>query len=112
MNAQLEALIMLQDVDLMIQEMTDHNTASQMSRIGFDVNAVDNLREAREELIRKVDSDLFTVYQRLMQRYPRAVVPVRNQVCLACFVKQPTKDLPTDQTIRTCQRCNRFLYYI
>ena len=103
---------MLQDIDLLIQEMTDKKTASQMSRIGFDVDAVDNLREAREELIRKVDADLFAVYQRLTHRYPRAIVPCRNQVCLACFVKQPTKDLPTDQTVRTCQRCNRFLYYI
>lgn len=112
MNSQLEALIILQDIDLMIREMSDKATASQMSQIGFDVNAVDRLREARDDLIRKVEPDLFASYQRLMQRYPRAVVPVRNQVCLACFVKQPTKDLPTDQTIRCCQRCNRFLYYI
>jgi len=110
-NPQLEVLIMLQDIDLMIQEVSDKVTASQMSQIGFDVNAVDRL-QARDELIRKIDPDLFTSYQRLMQRYPRAVVPVRNQVCLACFVKQPTKDLPTDHTIRSCQRCNRFLYYI
>jgi len=111
-NSQLEALIMLQDIDLMIQEMTDLKTADQMSRIGFDVNEVGKLREARAEVARKIEPDLVTVYQRLMQRYPRAIVPVRNQVCLACFVKQPTKDLPTDEKIRTCQRCNRFLYYI
>lgn len=112
MNAQLEALIVLQDIDLMIQEMSDKATASQMSQIGFDVNAVDRLREARDDVIRKLKPDLVASYQRLMQRYARAVVPVRNQVCLACFVKQPTKDLPTDHTIRNCQRCNRFLYYI
>jgi hypothetical protein len=111
-NAQLEALIMLQDIDLMIQEMTDQKTASEMSQIGFDVNEVGRLREARDEVADKIDPELVMVYQRLMQRYPRAIVPVRNQVCLACFVKQPTKDLPTDAKIRTCQRCNRFLYYI
>ncbi|HKY30976.1 MAG TPA: hypothetical protein VJV23_00450 [Candidatus Polarisedimenticolia bacterium] len=112
MNPQLETLIMLQDLDLMIREVTDKTTATQMTRIGFEVDAVDRLREARDELARKIDPDLLVAYERLMQRSQRAIVPVRNSVCLACFLKQPTKYLPTDQTIRTCNHCNRFLYYI
>ncbi|HET9481796.1 MAG TPA: hypothetical protein VFP98_08580 [Candidatus Polarisedimenticolia bacterium] len=112
MNAQLESLIMLQDVDLMIKELGDHQTATHMTRIGFELEAVDNLGKARAELARKVDSQLLTIYERLMQRYPRAIVPVRNNVCLACFVKLPTKYSSGDDKIHTCNHCNRFLYFI
>jgi len=112
MNAQLETLIMLQDLDLMMKEMTDSKTASQMSRIGFEVNAGENLAEARADLAGKVDPEMLVIYQRLMQRFQRAIVPVRNNICLACFVKLPTKYVATDEKIHRCNHCNRFLYFI
>lgn len=112
MNAQLESLIMLQDVDLMIREMSDKKTASQMSRIGFEVDAIDNLQEARRELAAKIKPDTLAIYDRLMQRYQRAIVPVRNNTCLACFLKQPTKYSAADEAIRWCNHCKRFLYFI
>jgi len=112
MNAQLETLIMLQDLDLMIREMSDQTTAVHMSRIGFEVNAVDNLHGARVDLSRKINPDLLSTYNRLMEKHQRAIVPVRNNVCLGCFLKQPTKYNATDEKIRTCNHCNRFLYYI
>ena len=112
MNPQLETLIMLQDLDLMIKEMSDQKTASQMSRIGFEVNAVGSLTEARAEMAAKIDPDHLAIYERLMQRYQRAIVPIRNGICLACFMKQPTKYSVTDQKILKCHHCNRFLYFI
>lgn len=112
MNPQLEFLIMLQDLDLMIKEMSDQKTATQMSRIGFEVDAVDNLHEARQELARKVSGDLLATYSRLMERYQRAIVPVRNNICLGCFLKQPTRYTAADEKVRWCNHCNRFLYFI
>ena len=112
MNPQLESLIMLQDLDLMIKEVSDQKTASQMSRIGFEVNAVNNLHEARQDLARKIEPNLLSSYGRLMEKYQRAIVPVRNNVCLGCFLKQPTKYSATDEKIRWCNHCNRFLYFI
>ena len=112
MNPQLESLIMLQDLDLMIHEMSDTKTASQMTRIGFELNHVQDLREARDDLTKKIEPDLLAVYDRLMKRHQRAIVPVRNNVCLACFIKQPTKYIAGDPTIRWCNNCNRFLYFI
>lgn len=112
MNPQLETLIMLQDLDLMIKEMSDQKTANQMSRIGFEVNPVECLKEARAELARKINADHLTTYERLMNRYARAIVPVRNSVCLACFLKQPTKYNAADPILRLCSQCNRFLYFI
>jgi predicted nucleic acid-binding Zn-ribbon protein len=112
MNPQLESLIMLQDLDLMIREMSDSKTASQLSRIGFEVEAIENLQNARKDLAKKVDPDLLSTYERLMQRYQRAIVPVRSNTCLACFLKQPTKFSRTDESIRACYHCKRFLYFI
>ena len=112
MNSQLETLIMLQDLDLMIREMSDQTTATQMSRIGFEVDAVDNLHDARHDLSRKIDPDLLATYSRLMEKHQRAVVPVRNNVCLGCFLKQPTKYNASDEKLRWCNHCNRFLYFI
>ena len=112
MNSQLETLIMLQDLDLMIREISDKTTATQMSRIGFEVDAIDNLHDARHDLSRKIDPDLLAAYSRLMEKHQRAVVPVRNNVCLGCFLKQPTKYNVTDEKLRWCNHCNRFLYFI
>jgi len=112
MNAQLEALIMLQDLDLMMREMTDKKTATQLSRIGFEVEAVENLTEARNELAKKVEPEVLAIYGRLMERFQRAIVPVRNNTCLACFVKLPTKYVATDEKMHRCNHCNRFLYFI
>ncbi len=112
MSPQMEALIMLQDLDLLIKEMGDERTATQMTRIGFALSPVEDLREARDELARKVEPDLLAAYARLMQRYQRAVVPVRNNTCLACFLKQPTKYTTADDRVRACNNCKRFLYYI
>jgi predicted nucleic acid-binding Zn-ribbon protein len=111
-NPQLESLIVLQDLDLMIREVSDKKTATQMTRIGFEVNEIKNLHEAREELAGKIPRDMLAIYSRLMERYQRAVVPVRNNVCLACFLKQPTKYTAADQSIRCCNNCKRFLYFI
>jgi predicted nucleic acid-binding Zn-ribbon protein len=112
MNPQLEQLIMLQDVDLMIREMSDSKTASQMSRIGFEVEAIDNLQKARSDLAKKIKPELLSIYDRLIQKHQRAIVPVRDGVCLACFLKQPTRYSGTDDAIRFCNHCKRFLYFI
>ncbi|HET6373369.1 MAG TPA: hypothetical protein VFG76_08680 [Candidatus Polarisedimenticolia bacterium] len=112
MNPKLETLIMLQDLDLMIKEMSDKTTTTHMTRIGFELSPVDNLLEARQDLAHKVDPELLSSYNRLMERHERAIVPVRNNVCLACFIKQPTKYTTADDKIRWCNNCNRFLYYI
>lgn len=112
MNPEMESLIMLQDLDLMIREMSDQATARQMSRIGFEIDRVDSLQRAREELARKISPDLLSSYTRLMERGQRAIVPMRNNVCLACFIKQPTRYSGGEEKILHCHNCNRFLYFL
>jgi len=113
MTSRLEQIIILQDLDLMIREMSDQKTTSQLRKIGFEFDEVATLREARDEIASRVDRDLLNSYDRLMKRYPRAVAPVKSGICLACFIKQPTQLSAADlEKVRFCEQCKRILYAI
>ena len=113
MMPSLEQIIILQDLDLMIREMSDQKTADELRKIGFALDESGRLQQARAEIASKVDRSLLSAYERLMRRYPRAVVPVRNGICLACFIKQPTQYSAADlESIRFCEQCKRILYAI
>ena len=113
MSSRLEQIIILQDLDLMIREMSDKNTASQLREFGFKIEKSQRLSEARSEIAATIDKDLLASYERLMVRYPRAVAPVKNGVCLACFIKQPTQLSAADlEKVRYCEQCKRILYAI
>ena len=113
MTSRLEQIIILQDLDLMIREMSDQKTTSRLREIGFELDEVAALAHAREEFAAKVDRDLLASYDRLMRRYPRAVAPVKSGVCLACFIKQPTQLSVADlEKVRFCEQCKRILYAI
>ncbi len=113
MNSRLEQIIILQDLDLMMREMSDQKTTSQLRKIGFEFDEANTLHEARNEIASRVDKDLLSAYERLMKRYPRAIVPVKNGICLACFIKQPTQYSAADlEKVRFCEQCKRILYAI
>jgi predicted nucleic acid-binding Zn-ribbon protein len=113
MSSRLEQIIILQDLDLMIREMSDQKTASQLRKIGFEIDEAGTLKEARAEIAAKIDRDVLNAYERLMKRHPRAVVPVKNGVCLACFIKQPTQLTAADlDRVTFCEQCKRILYAI
>jgi predicted nucleic acid-binding Zn-ribbon protein len=112
-SSRLEQVIILQDLDLMIREMSDQKTAAQFRKIGFAIDEGGRLHEARGEIASRIDKDLLNAYERLMRRYPRAVVPVKNGVCLACFIKQPTQLTAADlDRVTFCEQCKRILYPI
>ena len=97
MNPLLEQVIILQDLDLMIREISDKKTATKLRKIGFEIDEAGRLEEARSEIASKVDRQVLSAYDKLMKRYPRAVVPVKNGTCLACFIKQPTQYSEADK---------------
>lgn len=113
MNPQLELLIMLQDLDLMIRELGDDANLSTEKKMGFSLEQLHTLQKARTDLAAKVEPALLGRYVKLYERYKRAVVGVKNNTCLACFLKQPTQ-YSTEQMdeIRTCDHCNRILYLL
>jgi predicted nucleic acid-binding Zn-ribbon protein len=116
MKKTLEQIIILQDIDLLIREVSDQRTADELRKIGFALDEAGRLKQARDEIAAKVaemDRSALSAYDRLMRRYPRAVAPVRNGICLACFIKQPTQYSAADmESVHYCEQCKRILYLI
>lgn len=105
----LEMLVSLQDVDLMIEEADD------VEKLGFSVTGYSELKKAREEISANISKPLLFRYERLRAKLKRAIVPVKNDICLGCFLRQPTAIGARgreDDTIFTCENCGRMLYWI
>jgi predicted nucleic acid-binding Zn-ribbon protein len=113
MDPQLEAVIVLQDLDLMIAEATDSKASQQLSDMGFSIDHVERLQAARGEVVKKLNREVMRHYDRLSKRYSHRVVPVQGNICLGCFMAQPTQfSNETNNTVRSCQSCSRILYSI
>jgi predicted nucleic acid-binding Zn-ribbon protein len=106
---ELELLVSLQDIDLMMEE------THEVQKLGFSISGVDELKKAREELVARIHKPLLFRYIRLREKLKRAIVPVKNEICLGCFLRQPTsigaKGREDDQ-IFTCENCGRMLYWL
>jgi uncharacterized protein len=106
---QLRCLVALQDMDNMVQD------SSGEQELGFLTEGIDNLQTMRDEVASKIDPPMLRTYERLHQRYRRAVVPVKDEICLGCFVKLPTS-LSTkgkeNIVVFQCENCGRILYWL
>jgi predicted nucleic acid-binding Zn-ribbon protein len=115
MNSQLEALIALQDLDLLIREVSDPARVGQEASMGFTLQHVDRLQQTRERLTRRIDQKLLHAYDRISRRFVRAVVPVDGAICLGCFMALPTGAVgrnPSAAIVEHCENCGRILYRI
>ncbi len=108
LNKDLDLLVALQDLDIMIKDVED------VKQVGFEVPGKEKLEEARTELIQKISKPLLFNYEKLKKRYKRAIVPVKGDVCLGCFMKVPTQLITrgrSDQQVINCEGCGRVLYW-
>lgn len=115
MNDILQNLVILQDLDEMISESNNAEIINQQEEMGFAINGLEKLIEAREELIKKIPSEVFNHYNRVRARYGRAIAPVRENLCLGCFIKIPTQISSREmgnQVLRNCENCGRYLYWV
>lgn len=109
MNKELEALITLQDIDLMIEE------ANEVEKLGFSITGCSELEKAREEIASHIKKPLLFRYERLRAKLKRAIVPVKNDICLGCFLRQPTSIGTKGREeieLFTCENCGRMLYWV
>ena len=105
----LDLLVSLQDIDLMIEE------SNEVAKLGFSITGCGELEKAREDLAATISKPLLYRYERLRAKLKRAVVPVKNDICLGCFLRQPTSigvKGREDSEIFTCENCGRMLYWI
>ena len=107
---ELEMLVTLQDLDMMIAEI------SEVKRLGFEAEGEDNLHNARKELIARISKQLLYGYEKLRKYYKRAIVPVKeDNTCLGCFIKLPTSISAkgrADTEVIYCEGCGRILYWL
>ncbi len=113
MEEQVKLLVALQDLDLMIKEAKDTETSTEMRQMGFKLDGIAELHQARENLAKRVKPQLLNRYERLAKSYGRAVVPVTGNLCLGCFVTLPTSypSLKLKSPFLTCENCGRILYF-
>lgn len=111
MSQQEQILVALQDLDLMLKEATE--SQAQLEKLGFDVSGVEELRKARAHLTQQLEHANLTHYERMVQRYGRAISPVTGDMCLGCFSKTPTvyRSSLYEGKVRMCQNCGRILYF-
>jgi predicted nucleic acid-binding Zn-ribbon protein len=108
LNKQLDFLVALQDLDIMIKDIEDVKT------LGFEVAGKEKLLEARNELVKKISKPLLSNYNILRKRYKRPIVPVKDDVCLGCFMRIPTSLFTRgrmDNQVINCEGCGRILYW-
>jgi hypothetical protein len=106
---QLRCLVALQDIDNMILDSSDEQ------ELGFKTEGMENLNKMRDEVASNIDPPMLRTYERLHQRYRRAVVPVKDEICLGCFITLPTS-LQTkgkeNVIVFRCENCGRILYWL
>ena len=106
---QLRCLVALQDIDNMILDSSDEQ------ELGFKTEGMENVNTMRDEVASNIDPPMLRTYERLHKRYRRAVVPVKDEICLGCFVKLPTS-LSTkgkeNVVVFRCENCGRILYWL
>ncbi|NIR49377.1 hypothetical protein GWO43_12900 [candidate division KSB1 bacterium] len=108
LNKQLDLLVALQDLDIMIKDIED------VKALGFDVDGRQKLQGARDEIVKKLNKPLLSRYNLLKKRYKRPIVPVKDDVCLGCFMRIPTSLFTrgrSDKEVLTCEGCGRILYW-
>ena len=107
----LHLLVELQDLDLMIREAA----VQEEKNLGFKIEDVSRLQEARQNLADALSPGVLRRYERLMERFDRAVVPVHKGICLGCFMSLPTAQAQTvkrHEEIKVCETCGRILYWL
>lgn len=115
MNEVLQRLVILQDLDEMISESENAEILSKQEEMGFEIKGLEKLKEARQELMGKIPTDVLNHYKRVRERYGRAIAPVRKNICLGCFITIPTSISSREmgnQVLRNCENCGRFLYWV
>ena len=106
------ALLELHDLDLQLAEARHSPTLAHLRKLGFEPSEITGLERARQRLLAEVERRWIQHYERALQRYGRAVVGMRERVCLGCFVTLPTSASPGAGEILTlCESCGRILYW-
>ena len=110
MKRQVNDLILVQELDALLDDLEGSNGRQKEEALGFSIEESTRIRRERERLVNGISIDLLRRYERLRERYPRAVVGTRGPVCLGCNTLRPTAMVSRVVGLETCERCGRILY--
>lgn len=116
MHPQLEILLQIQDLKSQKRELSDMESARQVEAEEFNIDpeqAIEDLDTKIGELEADLSPQIRSRYERIKGSRGRAVVPVIHGTCYGCFVSLPTamaSEMTTNEDVRTCDNCGRFLY--
>lgn len=112
MREDLLRLVRLQDLDLLMEALADPQRRKLERSLGFALGDPAVLRKEREELAATINQALLGRYRKLRCRHPRAIVLVRDGICLGCFVRCPAHLAGRLGGIaETCESCGRILVF-
>lgn len=105
-------VLRLHDMDLLLRELSDAASVARLRKLGYTLGDLNGLARTRERLVAGVDRRWVQHYLRALKRYGRGVVPVRERVCLGCFVTLPTSATPgSEESLTLCASCGRILFW-
>lgn len=109
MHKQLEFLITLHDLDLLLKGI-DHEKEA-----GFEVTKhKEELLQARQKVMKELNANFLSRYEKLANRFSFAVTPVIEGICYGCFVKLPSAFVVRtnkNEEVSICPNCGRFIYW-
>ncbi|HTM57610.1 MAG TPA: hypothetical protein VL123_04270 [Candidatus Udaeobacter sp.] len=108
----LEALLQLNDLDLLLGELRDPGIISRLKRAGFALGDPAAVERARARWLARLEPRWRPHYERALRRYGAAVATVRTRVCQGCFMSLPRSASPADpDALSLCESCGRILYW-
>ena len=74
-----------------------------------------HLKQQRDELVSKADSEIFAIYERLLRnKKDRVIVPIENRACSGCHIAltlQHENLVRKGETLVFCEHCSRLHYW-
>lgn len=103
-------MMRVHDLDVILREANDRRA---WGRLGFGIGAVEGLEQERDRLLASIDPRWTLLYDRAHRRYGRGLTPVRERVCMGCFVRLPASATPAagGAMLHLCESCGRLLYW-
>ncbi len=111
----MQKLSHLQDLEMMLREAEDATSKKREEDMGFDLRGLEKLKAARDKFRAQIDPRDLRVFDRIIKRHPRAIVPVEDRICLGCYMALPTSVNPANadqERLLTCENCGRILYWL
>jgi predicted nucleic acid-binding Zn-ribbon protein len=110
-----DTLMRLHDLDMLVRDYREAASREILEGSGFRISGLEQLERTRDELARTIDRHWLELYEKALRRYGRAVVPVKDRVCLGCFMTLPSSAsrlTAGSDVLLVCESCGRILYWL